>query len=193
MSGRRASGRVGSATGWLGGLATPTLRRPCRTEGPWAFGDDGGFHQIAAVWGHRLHVPKRGQFDTVYELKMSVLPCWRHLAAPEWRARVADMVAALEADEARRCAEEHGVALEDRVLGAAAVLAAHPFDRLAQQRRSRAPSVHAACKVVRTLMEEELKALRDAYAVASSRFRAGEWEVAFPLGTFRPGGGFVAS
>ena len=54
MSERRASDRVGSATGWLGGLATPTLRRPCRTEGPWAFGDDGGFHQIAAVWGHRL-------------------------------------------------------------------------------------------------------------------------------------------
>ena len=178
---------VARAKDWPGASTLPWLLSGTAIRGVWT-----SFTARYHAQRRKGYVPKRGEFDTVYELKMSVLPCWRQLDAPEWRARVADMVAALEADEARRCAEEHGLALEDRVLGAAAVLAAHPFDRLDRQRRSRAPSVHAACKLMRTLMEDELKALREAYAEASHRFRAGEWDVDFPLGTFRPGGGFVA-
>ncbi len=41
--------------------------------------------------------------------------------------------------------------------------------------------------------QEEQRMLCEAYAEASHRFRAKEWDVAFPAGTFRPGGGFVAS
>ena len=108
-------------------------------------------------------------------------------------ATIRNDMAELEEDEAQRCADEHDMTLEDRVLGAEAVLAANPLDRLAWQRRSRAPSVHADCRAVRKRMKEELRALRDAYLAASFRFRAGEWDVAFPLGTFRPGGGFVAA
>mgnify|MGYP006928196613 CR=1 FL=1 len=51
-----------------------------------------------------------------------MLPCWRELATPEWRARVAEMVDEIEAEEAQRCVEEHGLALEDRILGVPAVL-----------------------------------------------------------------------
>ena len=179
---------VARAKDWPGASSLPWLLSGTAIRGVWT-----SFTERYHARRRKGYVAKDGEFDTVYELKMSVLPCWRELTSPEWRALVAEMVAEIEADEAQRCVDEHDMALEDRVLGAEAVLAAHPFDRLAWQGRSHAPSVHASCRVVRKWMKEELRALRNAYAVASFRFRSGEWDVEFPLGTFRPGGGFVAS
>ncbi len=137
------------------------------------------------------YVPTPGEFDTVYVLEMSVLPCWRQLSAPAWRARVAELVAEIEAEEAERCLEETGRTLEERVIGVDAVLAAEPSDRLPWQKRTRAPSVHAASNQEYQRWCWELALLREVYQAASERFRAGERDVPFPLGTFRPLGGFV--
>ena len=178
---------VARAQDWPGASTLPWLVSGKPIRGVWTSFTDRYYARL-----RKGYVSKPGQFDTVYELQMSVLPCWRRLATPDWRTLVAEMVAEIEAEEAARCFEEHGIALEDRVLGVQAVLAAEPLGRLGRQKRSRAPSVHAVCRVVRKFSQEELRLLREAYAEASHRFRAKEWDVAFPEGTFRPGGGFVA-
>ena len=66
-----------------------------------------------------------------------------------------------------------------------------PPERPEHIKRSPAPRVHAASKEVLDQMCEALRELRQAYAEASLRFRSGEYDVAFPAGTFRPAGGFV--
>ncbi len=171
---------------WPGLSALPWLLKGTPIRGVWT-----SFTARYHARRRAGYVPVPGEFDTVYTLQMSVLPCWRELDAPEWRAEVASMVADIEAEEAARCLEETGQALEAQIVGADAVLAADPRERLAWQKRTRAPSVHAVAKAVRKRMRAELAALREAYAEASARFRAGERDVAFPAGTFRPLGGFV--
>ncbi len=171
---------------WPGLSALPWLLEGTPIRGVWTSFTD-RYHARRRAG----YVPVPGEFDTVYTLQMSVLPCWRELGPPEWRAEVADMVADIEATEAARCLEETGQPLEAQVLGVDAVLAAEPTDRLAWQRRTRAPTVHAVAKDVRKRLCAELAALREVYLAASERFRAGERDVAFPVGTFRPLGGFV--
>ncbi|MCO4762958.1 MAG: transposase [Myxococcales bacterium] len=134
----------------------------------------------------KSYVPTPGEFDTVYEVRMSPLPCWSETSTDVWRQSVRNLAAGIDAEAAQRRTES-GV----RVLGAAAVLAADITTRVPLRSRRRAPSVHASRAVVRARLKAGLRAITHAYMEASARFRDGEWDVEFPEGTFRPLGGFV--
>ena len=136
------------------------------------------------------YVPVPGEFEREYEVFISVLPCWTGLSETERRARVAQMVRDIEAEAAPSSAELEPTPEQcsERVTK---ILATNPYDRLARQAHKPAPWVHSVCDAVRRAMRRELMALYDAYTEASQRYRAGDLMVAFPAGTFRPGGGFV--
>ena len=173
---------VRRAQDWPGASSLPWLLREEAICGTWT-----DLTASDRAERRKGHVPTPGEFDTEYELQMTTLPCWQALPPEEWRGLVAETVEEIEAE-----AEAERVALGVEVLGVEAVLAADPYAKIPKQRRSRAPSVHALDKAVRKLLTEGLRALNMAYTEASRRFRAGEWDVVFPAGMFRPLGGFVA-
>ena len=166
---------------WPGASSLPWLERGTPLTGTWT-----SFTERYHATRRKGYVPTPGEFDTVYELSMTALPCWKHLPEDDWRRRVREMVEEIE----RMSADERAERNVD-VLGVSAVLAAKPTARLARQRRSRAPSVHAVDPAVRRLLRAELRALREDYDEASAQWRSGRWDAAFPAGMFRPFGGFV--
>ena len=173
---------VRRAQDWPGASSLPWLVLGKQIRGVWT-----SFTARYHATHRKSHVPKKGEFDIVYVLKLAVLPCWRGMSAELWRRLVAEMVADIEAE-----ACERRVALGVEVLGVDAVLAAEPLSQLPRQRRTRAPIVHAVNEAVRKHLQEQLRLRNEAYDEASQRFRDGEWDVVFPSGMFRPFGGFVA-
>ncbi|MCO4764518.1 MAG: transposase [Myxococcales bacterium] len=168
---------------WTGATALPWLLHGESIYGVWT---DFTARYHASRRKNFVEIP--GEFDTVYEVRMTPLPCWSETHADLWRQRVRDLAAEIDESAATR-RKETGVG----VLGIAAVLQADVNAERPQKRRSPAPKVHAACPIVRRQLEQELRAIAHAYREASERFRSGEWDVEFPEGTFRPAGGFVAS
>ncbi|MCO4760917.1 MAG: transposase [Myxococcales bacterium] len=166
---------------WPGATALPWLLRGEPIYGVWT--DFTARYNASRRKGY-VEIP--GEFDTVYELRMTVLPCWAGEKDEVWRKHVSDLACEIDATAAQR-RKETGAG----VLGVAAILAADVATELPVQRRNPAPTVHAVCPVVRKRLEEGLRAIAEAYADASARFRDGEWDVEFPEGTFRPLGGFV--
>ena len=85
------------------------------------------------------------------------------------------------------------------MLGLEGILALDPYERVEDGKRprpkgeeQRKPLIcHASTKRLRDLYHEIYIALVAAYDVASAAFRAGDRDVAFPEGTFRPLGGFT--
>ncbi|MCO4762173.1 MAG: transposase [Myxococcales bacterium] len=160
---------------------------------PWLLHDE----PIVGVWTdftarynasrRKGYVPIAGEFDTEYELRMTVMPCWRDRSGAEWRSTVRGLATEIDDTAAKRRLET-GTSF----LGIDRALAADGSAGRALKRRP-APAVHAVCPVVRGRLKAGLRAIADAYAEASARFRAGEWDVEFPEGTFRPLGGFVVS
>ncbi|MCO4760376.1 MAG: hypothetical protein KC502_02655 [Myxococcales bacterium] len=166
---------------WPGATSTPWLLHGKRIYGVWT-----SLTQRNRAENRKGFVEVPGEFDTVLELVMTVLPCWAHLTPNEWRQRVWAIVESinLEAAEARRLSGA-------TVLGVAAILATSPFSLGKKPKSRRRPLVHAPNREVRKRYVEVLRAVSAAYREASLRFRAGEWDVEFPAGTFRPAGGFV--
>ncbi|MCO4762799.1 MAG: transposase [Myxococcales bacterium] len=166
---------------WPGATSTPWLLHGKRMYGVWT-----DLSQRNRAENRKGFVEIPGEFDTVVELKMTVLPCWAHLPPNEWRQRVWALVESinLEAAEARRLSGA-------TVFGVAAVLATSPFSRGKPMKRRRMPLVHAPNREVRQRYVAVRRELTAAYREASRRFRGGEWDVAFPAGMFRPAGGFV--
>ncbi len=171
-----------------------------------------GEDELAGTWYDRAaayaagrrktnaHEP--GAFAMRYAIELAPLPCWQHLSADQYRARVAALVADIDSDgaEATRRDATHDLAHTEaarlQVDGDAPPDRSDRHgdapERPKHSKRSPAPRAHAASKEVREQMCEALRELRQAYAEASRRFRSGEYDVAFPAGTFKPGGGFVA-
>ena len=173
---------VRRAQDWPGASSLPWLVLGKPIRGIWT-----SFTARYHATHRKTHVPRPGEFDTAYVLKLVVLPCWRAMSPERWRRLVAEMVDEIEAE-----ASEERVALHIEVLGVEAVLAADPRSQIPRQRRTRAPSVHAVDRAVRKMLKEQLRLRSEAYDEASQRFRSGEWDVPFPAGMFRPLGGFVA-
>ena len=172
---------VRRAKDWPGASSLPWLVRGKPIRGVWT-----SFTARYHATHRKSYVPRAGEFDTVYTLKMVAMPCWQSMSPELWRRLVVEMVEAIEATAAVQRAMQNA-----RVLGAEAVLAADPLSQVPWQPRTRAPSVHAVDPMVRRRLKEALRVRRIAYEEASARFRAGEWDVAFPAGMFRPLGGFV--
>jgi len=172
---------VRRAKDWPGASSLPWLCRGEPIRGVWT-------SFTARYYGSRNagYSAQLGEFQTVYVLKMTVLPCWRGMAPERWRGLVIEMVRQIDAD-----AVEERQTLKYDVLGVEAILSVDPRSRLPGQSRSRAPAVHALDKEVRDYLRLRLWVLRALYEESSQRFRAGERDAWFPPGMFRPSGGFV--
>ena len=192
---------------WRGASSARALLGECDGE----VGDEfaGTWYDRVAAYAagrRKSAVPEPSEFATSFPIELSPLPCWQHLSPEQHRARVAELVADIDGDPQDRGATDCGATDCDATgdlaspatppadpgLDAAADGPRSPPERPKHSKRSRAPRVHAATKAVRELLCAALRELRLCYAEASRRYRAGELDVAFPAGTFRPGGGFVA-
>jgi hypothetical protein len=101
---------------------------------------------------------------------------------------IAEMVTDIEQEAAAK-RERTG----SQVLGVAAVLGQHPFDRPARPKRSPAPLFHAATKLARDELYAAYSRFLDAYREASAKLRSGIRDVKFPAGSFPPALPFVAA
>ncbi|MCO4762600.1 MAG: transposase [Myxococcales bacterium] len=166
---------------WPGVSSLPWLLRGESIFGVWT-----DFTARYNASRRKNYTPLAGEFDTVYELRMTVMPCWSKSSVECWRQKVRELATEIDETAARR-RQESGAS----VMGLQKALSAGGPSREITKRRRPAPKVHAVCPVVRERLKAGLRAIADAYAEASARFRDGEWDVEFPEGTFRPMGGFV--
>ena len=127
------------------------------------------------------------QYAKQEELELDPLPCWRHLSPEQYRAQIATLVETIAA-EARARRQGNGI----KPLGPAAILAQDPLARPRKSKRSSAPRVHAASKLVRKAMYEAYAWFVACFREAAAKLRAGDRLVRFPEGSFPPGLPFVA-
>ena len=130
----------------------------------------------------------RYEHATAEALDLVPLPCWRHLSELDWRRRVAEILAEIEAETA---AERQRTGIP--ALGAEAVQARHSHDRAKRPARSPAPRFHAATGAARRALEEAYAWFVLAYREAAAKLRAGDLTVEFPIGSFPPALPFVAA
>jgi REP element-mobilizing transposase RayT len=131
--------------------------------------------------------PERLAYATPHELRLSPLPCWRHLAPEEIRQRVTALVQEIEEEAARDC-RRRGVV----PLGVRAILAQSPHARPENTKRSSAPPFHAATKVAREAGRQAYAAFVLAFREGAEKLRRGteHWR-GFPDGCFPPAPSFV--
>jgi hypothetical protein len=127
------------------------------------------------------------RYATVETVTFSPIPCWAHLSAELYRARIAELVESIEA-EAARARERTGAC----VVGVEAILSRDPQHRPASLARSPAPRVHAATKAARKAFYEIYAAFVSAFREASERLRRGDRSAPFPTGSFPPALPFAA-
>ncbi len=116
----------------------------------------------------------------------SPLPCWKHLSPEAYRERVRTM--GLEIDEEAAARRKRTGA---QPLGAAAILAQHPWTRPERVKKSPAPLLHAASKAVRQVFYEGFALFVAAYRSAAEKLQRGDPNPSFPLGCFPPALPFV--
>ncbi|HSM12502.1 MAG TPA: transposase [Thermoanaerobaculia bacterium] len=114
-------------------------------------------------------------------LELASLPCWAHLGAERYRARVARMLEAIESDAARSAAETGRP-----VAGRAFVERQDPHLEPNRIKKGPAPLIHAVSRQVRRDFREAYSLFLAAYRRASDRFRQGCLDVSFPDGSFPP-------
>jgi hypothetical protein len=130
--------------------------------------------------------PEPGQFTTEEVLTLDPLPCWKHLPPEEYRARIADLVAQIEA-EARVVREAKGI----EPLGADAIRRQQPHTRPNRTKKSPASLFHAASKRAYLELREAYSRFVAAFRDAAEKLRSGDRTVAFPEGSFPPALPFV--
>ena len=99
----------------------------------------------------------------------SPLPCWKHLSPEAYRERVARMGVEIEEDAA--AARKRTGA---KPFGAAKILAQHPWTRPERVKKSPAPFLHAASKVVRQVFYEGFALFVAAYRTAAEKLQRGD-------------------
>jgi len=141
--------------------------------------------------GHRGSPVERPDFVSVERFDLSPLPCWSHLSPEENRARITELIEAIEAET-----EQATKASGREPLGRLRLARQNPHDAPNRLARRPAPLVHAASKAVRNAIRAAYRRFVQAYRDASARFRHGEdlleLLTRFPLGSFLPPGPFVA-
>ena len=138
-----------------------------------------------------LVIAQRGE---KVEVPLTPLPCWEHLCQEERAERVRELLDDIRDEHAAKRAKS-----KTTVLGVEHVLNVDPFERTGDGRpprpkgegRQKPLICHASTKKLRNLYREIFAALIESYVIASAAFRAGEYDVPFPEGTFRPRGAFV--
>jgi hypothetical protein len=151
---------------------------------------------LAGTWFDRTqeHVARRRrgedpdplQYTSSETVTFSSLPCWEHLSPEAYRERVGAM--ALEIEEDAAAARKRTGA---HPLGAAKILAQHPWTRPERVKRSPAPLLHAASKAVRQVFYEGFALFVAAYRTAADKLKRGDPNPGFPIGSFPPALPFV--
>jgi len=166
-------GLVDAAEEWPGLTAIPELVHGARRVFP-------RYNRTAKYWARLFGRPHdEARFVTFHSLTISPLPCWEDLAVPDRQAAAALVVA----DAVAR-------ALEDRVgraaLGVEAVCSQDPLSAPMHVQRSPRPVCHASTRDAVVKFRRLFREFTKAYRAASELFRAGNWSVEFPDGSFRP-------
>ena len=85
--------------------------------------------------------PEKYDYATRFEVELAPLPCWRDLDPAEYRERVSELVADIEAEAAAERREKGTMAL-----GVRGILAQDPFSVPEKTKRSPCPLFHAASR-----------------------------------------------
>ncbi|MGE0641870.1 MAG: transposase [Thermoanaerobaculia bacterium] len=178
-------GLVLKPTDWPGATSVRSLLTGEPIRGTWI---DRTSEYQAARTGKRYD-PRA--FAETEAIELRPLPCWTNSSSTAYRARIKELVSAIERETAQ--------ALESRErepLGAERVARQNPHDAPNQLKKSPAPLVHAASAAARKAFRRAYRAFANAYRRASERFRASKGRLErfefFPEGSFPPPGPFLA-
>jgi REP element-mobilizing transposase RayT len=128
----------------------------------------------------------RLEYATEEELTLDPLPCWKHLSPEERKARVASLIAKIEA-QATTAREEEGIPSK----GAAAILSQDPESRPRRTKKSPAPFCHAASRAWRQQLRGAYAEFVVAFRRAAEKLKAEDRNAPFPIGSFPPALPFV--
>jgi REP element-mobilizing transposase RayT len=129
----------------------------------------------ARIRGERVH---KRDIESPEVFSTSPLPCWSHLDAPVYRARIAQLIERIE-----RAGEKKTGALH---------LPASPHDRSLTSKRSPAPAFHCVSRSSRRDLLAAYRWFVAAYRQAAERLNRGDPSPGFPEGSFPPSLPFVA-
>jgi hypothetical protein len=130
----------------------------------------------------------RLKYATEQTFELTPLPCWSHLSAEAYRERVAAIVFEIESQAMAELARSGR-----EPLGVAAILRQHPHTRPSRTKKSPAPLYHAATKAMRKAFWQAYAAFVSAFREAADKWREGDRNARFPVGSFPPGLPFVTA
>ena len=125
-------------------------------------------------------------FAEELELKLEPVPSMAHLSKEEYRQLMINLLREVEEETLERHREE-GTA----PIGVGAILARDPHHRPTEVPKSPKPWFHTLSREAWEAMRTALAWILVAYREASERFRAGDFDVEFPEGTFPPARPFI--
>ena len=167
---------------WPGVHCAVPLMTGAAVEGSWF---DRTLEYNARLRGKELEKGESASRETV---RLSPLPCWKHLAEEEYRARIADLVREINESGAAARAES-----QIPPLGPDGVRAQNPETRPKRMKKSPAPFCHALRKKVRKALCEAYGYFVAAYREAAEKLRGGDRNAEFPPGSFPPRLPFVTA
>ena len=168
-------GLVARCRDWPGASCVRALTEGEPLEGTW--------YDRTALYEARRQDPKADlqDFATPETVKLSPLPCWRHLEPEEIRQRVRQII-----DQIDEAAHRHRVATGDGVAGVKAVRERHPHDRPKQTKRGPAPRFHTATKEAWHALREAVQLFAEDFRHAAELLKQGHPRPEFPPGAFPP-------
>ena len=151
---------------------------------------------LSGIWVRRsalYEAEQRGEdvteddFSLPMELHLEPLPCWSHLKADVYRARVEELVQTIERETIERHCRDQTVPH-----GAAWVRRRHPHQRPKPSHWSPKPQFHVFARKVRDQLVAAYRAFVASYRRAAEKLAGGDVNVPFPEGAFPPRLPFVA-
>ena len=153
----------------------PLLAGESEVDGAWF---DRTREHCARLRGEKVE-PR--QFVEAEAVRLSPLPCWKHLTPEAYRGRITEMVRAIE-QQAREQRDASGIA----PLGTKSILAQKPENRPEDPKKSPAPLFHAFAKATRKALWEAYGWFVAAFQEAAEKLGGGDRNARFPIGSFPP-------
>lgn len=173
-------GLVSRPSEWPGAQCVKALTEGEPLQGLWF---SRTLEYSARLRGEAFH---RLEYATPEVVRLSPLPCWRHLSKTKYRSRVIELIMQIETETSARHARER-----TRPAGVRAVMAQRPHDRPPRMKKSGAPPFHAATKAARRELVHAYKWFIAAFREAAEELRHGNLGARFPEGSFPPSSPFV--
>lgn len=144
---------------------------------------EGTWYDRTAFYEARRRDPRARleDFATTETVKLSPLPCWRHLDADEIRRRVRELIQQI--DEA---AHRHRLATGEGVAGVHVIRNRRPHDRPENTKRGPAPRFHTATREAWRALREAVQLFAEDFRYAAELLRRGHPAPEFPPGAFPP-------